>query len=90
MPKKLHPYFAVELLTHNIKVVLNNLAPMKRRVLRLKTSAHWLSKDLRTRIEARNLMMRNVSDEESWREFKRVRNQLKLDMMKAKRKWIIW
>ena len=90
MPKKLHPYFAVELLTHNIKVVLNNLAPMKRRVLRLKTSAHWLSKDLRTRIEARNLMMRNVSDEESRREFKRVTNQLKSDMMKAKRKWIIW
>ena len=89
MPKKLHPYFAVELLTQNIKVVLNNLAPMKRRVLRLKTSAHWLSKDLRTRIEARNLMMRNVSDEESRREFKRVTNQLKSDMMKAKREWII-
>ena len=71
MPKKLHPYYAVELLIHNIKVVLNNLAPMKRRVLRLKTSAHWLSKDLRTRIEARNLMMRNAyragkSTETAW------------------------
>ena len=43
---------AVELLTHNINVVLNELAPLKKRFM--KTSAHWMTLELRSRIKIRN------------------------------------
>ena len=42
----------VELLTHNINVVLNELAPLKKRFM--KTSAHWMTPELRSRIKIRN------------------------------------
>ena len=79
---------AVELLTHNINVVLNKLAPIKRRIFKLKTSAHWLSRDLRERIKERNLMRRRAVENGEWDEFRRVRNRLKSDMMRAKKDWI--
>ena len=63
---------AVELLTHNINVVLNELAPVKKRVFRLKTSAQWLNRDLRERIKHRNELRKKAAGsgvQEDWKEF---------------------
>ena len=74
---------AAELLTHNINLVLNKYAPVKKRILRFKTSAHWL-------IIVRNNMIKNMinDDDADWEAFRRFRNQLKSDLMRAKREWI--
>ena len=68
---------AAELLTHNINLVLNKFAPVKRRILRFKTSAHWL-------IIVRNNMIKNMinDDDADWEAFRRFRNQLKSDLKK--------
>ena len=82
---------ATELLTHNITVVLNKLAPVKKRVMKMKTSVQWLTPDLRARIKLRNaLRMKAVKSKQDdhWREFKTFRNLLKTDMLKQKKLWI--
>ena len=68
---------AAELLTHNINLVLNKYAPVKKRILRFKTSAHWL-------IIVRNNMIKNMinDDDADWEAFRRFRNQLKSDLKK--------
>ena len=80
---------AAEILTHSINVVLNKLAPVKTRVMKLKTSAHWMSPDIRERIGVRNMMRRRAVDGQiPWKDFKAYRNALKSDMMNAKKNWI--
>ena len=81
---------AVELLTHNINVVLNELAPLKKRFMKMKTSAHWMTPELRSRIKIRNsLRFKAVKtkQDQDWRAFKTYRNLLKSDMMKQKATW---
>ena len=81
---------AVELLTHNINVTLNHLAPLKKRFSRMKTSADWLTPQLRERIVERNELRKKAvktGSKHHWMEFKRCRNRLKSDLLFQKKHW---
>ena len=82
---------AAEYLTHYINVTLNELAPLKKRVVKMRTSAHWMTPELGERIKKRNAMRVvaiTSARMEDWKAFKVYRNTLKSDMMKRKREWI--
>ena len=81
---------AAELLTHAINTTLNVLAPIKTRVMKFKTSAHWMTKELKSRIAERNSMRKLATEGKiPWQAFKAFRNTLKSDMMLAKKKFIV-
>ena len=82
---------AAELLTHSINVTLNKLAPLKKRIFKMRTSAHWMTPEIRERIKQRNMMRVmavKMKSEKLWHDFKQFRNRLKSDMLQQKRKWI--
>ena len=83
---------AAELLTHYINVVLNKLAPMKKRVMKMRKSAEWMTPQIRERIKERNAMRVKATrsgHKHHWEEFKKYRNLLKSDMIAQKRHWTL-
>ena len=81
---------ATMVLTHKIMSTLNIVAPIKRKYLPKKTSAPWMTSEIKAKIHERARLRSKAvrsNEDQDWLQFKVYRNKLKTMMLVTKKKW---